>query len=309
MRVDDLLTIADGPIHVELLPAVGGRLHRLRVFGHDLLRTPDDPAEQARDPFRWGAYVMAPWCNRIEAGPTEVNGNLVDVPSNFPDGTAIHGQVYAARWEVEPDGSLSTTGGGGDGWPWPYRCALRVTVTDSVLKVVESLTNLSDTPMPGGLGLHPWFRRPLGLRVNAEAVLSSNLDPDASFEPVSSSLDLRAIGPVPADVDATWLAAGDPAAELQWPEVGISAVLRVQSDAGVCICVASPSSLDAVAVEPQTNAPHGLRRFLRREPGALSVIQPGGTMRLMIGLAFESTQPGTALLDMHTTLAARLAPG
>ena len=293
MRVDDLLTIADGPIHVELLPAVGGRLHRLRVFGHDLLRTPDDPAEHARDPFRWGAYVMAPWCNRIAAAPTEVDGNLVDLPSNFPDGTAIHGQVYAARWEVGPDGSLSATGGG-DGWPWPYRCAMRVTVTDSVLTIDQSLTSLADTPMPAGLGLHPWFRRPLDLRIDAEAVLPTNLDPDASVEPVAGPLDLRATGGVPDDVDATWLAPRDPAVELHWPAIGVKAVMRVRSDAGVCICVAGPSSLDAVAVEPQTHAPHGLRRFLRGEPGALSVIQPGGTMRLMIGLAFELTQPGTA---------------
>lgn len=98
-----MLTFADGPIEVELLPAVGARLHRLRAFGHDLLRTPDDPAEHARDPFRWGAYVMAPWCNRIAAVRTDVNGETVSVPSNFPDGTAIHGQVYDARWDVEAD--------------------------------------------------------------------------------------------------------------------------------------------------------------------------------------------------------------
>lgn len=40
---DALLAIGDGPIRLELLPAVGARLHRLEVFGHDLLRTPDDP--------------------------------------------------------------------------------------------------------------------------------------------------------------------------------------------------------------------------------------------------------------------------
>ena len=37
-------------------PAMGAALHRLRVFGHDLLRTPDDPADHDRDdPFFWGA--------------------------------------------------------------------------------------------------------------------------------------------------------------------------------------------------------------------------------------------------------------
>jgi aldose 1-epimerase len=288
--VSDLLTIENESIRAEVLPGVGARLHRLRVFGHDLLRTPDDPAEHERDPFRWGAYVMAPWCNRIVAAPTDVHGQMVNLPSNFPDGTAIHGQVYGARWDVGSDGFLSIAGGG-DGWPWRYRCSLRVSLNDSVLTIDQSLTNLADTPMPGGLGLHPWFRRPLDLRVNADAVISSNLDPDAALERVSGPWDLRASRRVPDDLDATWLVAGDPAAELQWPEVGIRAVLRVRSDAGVCIVVASPSSLDAVAVEPQTHAPQGLRRFLAGEPGGLLEIEPGGRLGQTLELAFEAVQP------------------
>ncbi|MBA3687934.1 MAG: hypothetical protein H0W81_03770 [Chloroflexi bacterium] len=286
MSADPLLTIAEGPIEVELLPAVGARLHRLRAFGHDLLRTPEDPGEHARDPFRWGAYLMAPWCNRIAATRTNVRGKTVSVPSNFPDGTAIHGQVYDARWAVESDDALAITAGG-DGWPWRYRCSLRVTVVDAVLTVDQSLTNLADTAMPSGLGLHPWFRRPLDLALHADAVLPSNLDPDASVETVSGSFDLRAIHSVPDDLDATWLAPRNPAVQLRWPEIGVTARMRVRSAAGACIVVASPSSLDAVAVEPQTHAPQGLRRFLRGEPGALQALEPGATMGLTTELAFE----------------------
>lgn len=294
MPADDLLTIAEGGIRVELLPAVGGRLHRLQAFGHDLLRTPDDPGEHARDPFRWGAYVMAPWCNRIAALPTEVGGETVSVSSNFPDGTAIHGQVYEAPWDVEPDGSLSITGGG-DGWPWRYRCGLRVTIANAVLSIDQSITNLADSPMPAGLGLHPWFRRPLHLRIQADAVLHSNLDPEASIETVAGPWDLRTMRRVPDDLDATWLAPQDPDVQLHWPEAGVAATMRVRSTAGVCIVVASPSSLDAIAIEPQTHAPHGLRRFLTGAPGALQAVRPGGTMRLTTELTFGSAGPAPTL--------------
>lgn len=279
--------VADGPIRVELLPAVGARLHRLHAFGHDLLRTPDDPAEHRRDPFRWGAYVMAPWCNRIAAVPTDVDGDTVSVPSNFPDGTAIHGQVYDARWDVASDLSLSIIGGG-DGWPWPYRCGLRVTIASSVVTIDQSLTNLADRPMPGGLGLHPWFRRPLDVSIQADAVLPSNLDPDALVQAVGGLWDLRAMRHMPDDIDATWLAPRDPAVELSWPDIGVRATMRVRSGAGVCIVVASPTTLDAVAIEPQTHAPHGLRRFLSGEPGGLHSVQPGGAIRLTTELAFEA---------------------
>lgn len=294
MPADDLLAVADGPIRVELLPAVGARLHRLQAFGHDLLRTPDDQAEHTRDPFRWGAYVMAPWCNRIAAVPTDVDGNTVSVPSNFPDGTAIHGQVYDAPWDVASDDALSI-GGGGSGWPWPYRCGLKVTIANTVLTFDQSLTNLADSPMPAGLGLHPWFRRPLDLAIQAEAVLPSNLDPDTSVQAVAGPWDLRGMHRVPDDVDATWLAPRDPAVELSWPDIGVGCTMRVRSAAGVCIVVASPTALDAVAIEPQTHAPHGLRRFLRGEPGGMHLVLPGATMRLTTELTFAEVWPSGTL--------------
>src|SRR5512146_356766 len=72
-----LVRLADGPIEVELLPAIGARLPRIRAFGRDLLRTPPDPASHRREPFSWGGYVMAPWCNRIPAVPTTVGDRVI----------------------------------------------------------------------------------------------------------------------------------------------------------------------------------------------------------------------------------------
>jgi len=65
----EALTYASETVEAVVLPDAGARLHRLRVFGHDLLRTPNDPALHRADPFCWAAYVMAPWCNRLEARP------------------------------------------------------------------------------------------------------------------------------------------------------------------------------------------------------------------------------------------------
>jgi aldose 1-epimerase len=280
-----IVTVADGPIEVELLPDVGARMHRLRVFGHDLLRTPDDVAAHLRDPFRWGAYVMAPWCNRIAAAPTEVDGQLVALAANFQDGSAIHGQVYDTRWRMREDGTLRVRGGG-HGWPWRYECTLRVMIEDAVLVIEQSLTNRAATPMPAGLGLHPWFVRPLDVRINARHVIPSNTDPVAKVEPVSGSFDLRRMRPMPDDLDAAWLGLGDPAVDLRWPDLGVTASLRARSDTSLCIVAASPRRPDAVAIEPETHAPHGLRRFLHGEPGGLHALVPGATMRLTIELTF-----------------------
>jgi galactose mutarotase-like enzyme len=86
-------------LEVTALPGVGCRLHRVRAFGVDLLRTPETPARHAEEPFFWGAYVMAPWTNRADPGPMTIAGRRVDLVPNFPDGTAIHGLVADGSWE------------------------------------------------------------------------------------------------------------------------------------------------------------------------------------------------------------------
>jgi aldose 1-epimerase len=280
---------ADGAVEAVVLPEAGARLHRLRAFGTDLLRTPDDPATHLHDPFFWGAYVMAPWCNRILAGRSEIGGQTLDLQPNFPDGSAIHGQVSQVPWALESDGTLSVSGGG-DGWPWTYRVTQRVAIEPSQLVVELALTNLSANPMPAGLGLHPWFRRPVEVRINAGRVLPSNTDPSGRFTDVTGSFDLRTLGLMPNDLDATWLPDRDPAVELYWPEVGVSALLRARTQRSPCIVAASPSGLDAIAVEPQTHAPYGLRRLESGEAHGLNWLAPGDTLQLDVGLAFEQAR-------------------
>jgi len=281
---DDVVRIVEGPIEVELLPEVGARLHRIRAFGHDLLRTPDDPRAHSREPFFWGGYVMAPWCNRISADPTAVGQRVVRVPASFADGTAIHGQVAAAHWMARPDGALGFRGGG-NGWPWQYEVTERVAVAGGTVRIELALTNLDDETMPAGIGLHPWFRGPLEVAVSGHLVLSSNVDAEAQVERAADGpFDLSQLRPLRDGFDATWLDLDDPAVELRWPDLGIEAVMHLRTEADPCVALASPGDLDAVAIEPETHAPQGLRRYLLGEPHALRALPPGETLRLSIDL-------------------------
>jgi galactose mutarotase-like enzyme len=276
-------------LEVELMPALGARLHSLRAFGQQLLRSPDDPGEHERDPFFWGGYVMAPWCNRLAAEPVSIGGRLVDLRSNFRDGTAIHGQVYARPWQRVAESSFEVSAGG-DGWPWPYRARLAVDVGPRGLTVDLSLRNEADEPMPAGLGLHPWFGRPLELAVRAQSVFTSNIDSSPRPEPVAGAHDLRRLGSMAADLDATWAELGEPPVELSWPAAGLAGRMEASSNAAeLFITAASPSDVDAVALEPQSHAPQGLRRLLAGEPGALDLLPPGGSLRLTTRLTFNQS--------------------
>ena len=276
-------------LELVVLPGAGARFHQLRAFGHDLLRTPADTREHLRDPFYWGAYVMAPWCNRLEARPVSLGDRVIDLPANFGDGSAIHGQVYLRPWQLVADGALQVRAGG-DGWPWPYEATMRLEVDGGSLRMGQELRNLSDERMPAGLGLHPWFRRPLQVAVRAQQVFTSNTESAAHPQPVSDGHDLRRLGDMAPGLDATWAELADPPVELCWPDLGLRVALSFNSPTRF-VTAASPRDVDAVAVEPTTHAPQGLRRLLNGEPGALALLEPGHSLELTTQLAFSRTTP------------------
>lgn len=290
---DEGHTLASDDVAVTVLPRFGARLHALRAFGVDLLRTPADPGEHAREPFFWGAYHLVPWSNRLAPGPVPVGGRTVALPSNFPDGSAIHGQVYAAPWTVEDDGVYTVTGGG-DGWPWPYAVRLDVGVTEASVRLDYELANTSDDPMPAGIGVHPWFRPPATVRVPAERVFPDNTDTAAEPAAVSGPLDLRAGAPLSPGIDATWCDLVSPAFELAWPDEGLVGTIAIESGAGsdgAVVTAANPGHLGAVAVEPATHAPAGLRRLGQGEPYGLRTVPPGESLRLGVTMTFRRTAP------------------
>ena len=283
----ETVVLASSAMELTVLPQRGARLHRLRVYSHDLLRTPDDARSYDDEPFFWGAFVMAPWCNRLAAGPLEVAGQTVDLPINSRDGSAIHGQVYARPWRRQGE-SVFEVEAGGEGWPWPYRVRLVFELESAGLSIVQSIINLADDAMPSGVGLHPWFVRPVEVAVDAPSVFTSNSDSPPEPEPVSGKHDLRRLGTMTPDLDATWADPGDPPVELRWPGDGLVCRVTARSNRGnLFITAASPSDVGADALEPQTHAPQGLRRLLNGEPGALQLIEPGGSLVLTTRLSFE----------------------
>jgi aldose 1-epimerase len=277
LRGDDL--------EITVLPGAGARLHSLRVRGNELLRSPSDIEVYSREPFFWGGYVMAPWCNRVVAGPVVVGNRTISLASNFPDGSAIHGQVYDVPWQQAGPGTFEIEHDG-DGWPWRYGVAVEYRLDGRRLAITLTLRNLSDEPMPGGVGLHPWFPTPVQVRIDSALTYGSNNESLAEPIAVTGDLDLRRRQAMPARVDAAWADPGDPPVELWWPAYGLRASLRAPASA-LCIVAADAPERGAIAVEPQTHAPQGLRRLLNGEPGALTVLQPGQELVLPITIDFE----------------------
>ncbi|HZC73712.1 MAG TPA: hypothetical protein VE442_23675 [Jatrophihabitans sp.] len=278
---DAICELRSDELAVTLLPDVGARLHKIEVFGVDVLRTPATTDRHRADPFFWGGYHQAPWCNRLDANlAVRVGTQTVTLQSNFPDGSAIHGQVYDRPWAVADDGTFTIRGGGAGGWPWTYTLTLRAAVDGARLSLDYELTNTSDEPMPAGLGLHPWFRNPALVRIPTTEVFPLNAGP------MGQSLELPTARQLPIDTDACWTDLTEPVVEVIWPDQQLAMTMSAGTE-DLVVVAAHPAQVGAVAVEPQTHAPAGLRRLLDGEPHAMQWVAPGAALRLAVSLAFR----------------------
>lgn len=164
-----------------ILPEVGANCVRFvtSVDGHlvEVIRLPDSwDAFHARPTFH-GAAVLFPFPGRIRGGRFSFAGKTHQLELNEPDaGNAIHGCVARQPWsqlETSADeaGASITYGIGMDSrdellelYPFPFRLNLSITLRNGHLIHGFAAENLGSTPMPIGLGLHPYFPLPLGNR-------------------------------------------------------------------------------------------------------------------------------------------------
>jgi galactose mutarotase-like enzyme len=140
--------------------------------------------------------------------------------------------------------------------------------------------------MPGGLGIHPWFVGHPRMAIHGALVYPSNQQSDPAPIAVQGQLDLRQPTEMAVGVDATWPQVSDPAVDLWWPDAGLHCVMRVLS-ATPHIVAANPGNRAAIAVEPETHAPQGLRRLVAGSPGAMTLLGAGELLRLTTVLEFE----------------------
>jgi aldose 1-epimerase len=266
--------LATDVLQVELLPEVGGRCHRIRAFGHDLLRVPPDPSVLVDDPFFWGWYPLVPWTNRVPGGLLRWRGSTIQLPPNYPDGSALHGHGYAAPWTPVAPGEYELRHDP-DAFPWAYVARQRWSCEEATLRQELSLTNVGDGDMPAGLGIHPWW------------VAGGGLDVEVPSRAAYDCVDGLAIGaphrapspsgPVPWGTDHLFTDLQAHEVALRWHGLGVQATLAFSTTARH-VHLAAFEHADAVAVEPVTHAGDGHRRLDAGEPGAIDVLAPGDTL-------------------------------
>ncbi len=163
-----VLQSPDGRQRLAVVPDYGAHLLELQLHGTPVLdgyATPDEMLEG-----RYGKnIILYPFPNRLKEGKYEWAGRQYQFPINDPDtGNALHGfgkdkpllveRVDTARHAASIT-CLRYEPGDTPAYPFPIAFAITFTLcNEGALEVDLSLTNYHESPIPVGMGWHPYFR-------------------------------------------------------------------------------------------------------------------------------------------------------
>lgn len=250
------LTLRNGFLSAEILPAIGGALARLDAIGGagaplPLLRPFVFDGSVPR-PNQLACFPLVPWSNRLAGGFDYEGRSYRIVPNRAGDSYPIHGDGWLLPWQVVQQDATSVslllehTGSA----PFSFVATMDYVLRDASLVITLGVRNSGARALPFGLGLHPWMPRSAGvtLRASAREVWRSGADKlPAAAVPIPAAWRFDQAGPLPATAIDNAFAGWDGCAAIAWPERGLQ--LRIESDASYYI-VYAPEGGDFFCFEP-----------------------------------------------------------
>jgi aldose 1-epimerase len=155
------LILCSKALELELAPVTGGSIARFDRVGAErtaIMRGAERPDASVLD---MGCFPLVPYCNRIRGGRFAFRGReIVQQPNMADDPSPLHGHGWLAPWTLVEQSETSAHllyRHEPDEWPWEYGASQRFALDADGLHIALTCRNLSDEPMPCGLGFHPYF--------------------------------------------------------------------------------------------------------------------------------------------------------
>ncbi|GAB5457629.1 MAG: aldose 1-epimerase [Henriciella sp.] len=281
-----------GDFSLGLNPEHGGSVGDFRLGERHLLRPSPTRVLSDWQATDFAAFPMVPFSGRIASGAFSVDGKSIKLPANMaPEPHAIHGFGWQTSWktvEQTANKALIVHEISDHAWPWPYQAEQAFELSEHGLTLEMRLTNNGNTPMPAGLGWHPYFPRK-GATISAptqQVWLNGDDMIPAPPVPVPDAMDLT----LPQEVEALELDnAFDVSAPIQtltWPDL----TLRMISDPLFSkLVVYVPPHQTYFCAEPASHAPNAHNSKLSDEKTGLRWLEPGETLSGTITLLVETT--------------------
>jgi aldose 1-epimerase len=283
VKIDEAyLVLESDTTRLTLDPQRGGAIRDFDWRGQAIFRR--TPVMAGDDPFDMACFPMVPFVNRVAHGRFSFRGREVQLARNWSeDPHPLHGHGWRARWEVVSTSSSSATlrfDGGGNEWPWSYRCEQRFQLLPDELAIELAIENLGDMPMPAMLGLHPYFHQ--AARAQLHARLPRVWMTDSAALPVReiatpTAWRMDPARPIHALALDHCFSGWDGVAALQWPDRSVTIGARHCSH----LHVYAPPGRDFFCIEPQSAVPGALGR----DAGDAAVVAPGRRFAIQVGFA------------------------
>jgi aldose 1-epimerase len=275
-----MISITHGQFSADIVPYIGGGVASFQFGALELFRPASVETLATGDRFGLGCFPLLPFPGRIRDGRF---GDVTLAPTHPVSSYPLHGQGWLARWDLaghQADSCWLRYRHKQDDWPWDYAANLLYRLSECGLTMLLSVRNLSDRPMPVGLGQHPYFPRRQGCRIATP--LASVLWPADDLvadeiRPIPAEWGFapdHKVGSVPLDHGfAGWSGAAD----LIWPEIS----LRITASAGGrFLQIYAPEGADYFCVEPMSSMPNAVNWKGSAEESGLRLLASGATASL-----------------------------
>ncbi len=297
--------LAAGGYRLVCAPDEGGLIERLQWRNaagqwHDLLRVPPSGRIDRMSPRRFGLWPLVPFCNRAFGAVMIDGARRIALPVNDPGTGAgaidscIHGFGWQAAWVVTARGRghlrlIHERLAAAD--PYAYRAEMALKLGQEGLHLALSVENCSDTPLPFGIGLHPWFPAApdttLRMRNESELMLGP-------FYRATGARALAAGGPYAqgpifarAAETAHSFIGWDGEAVMATPSQGLAITLRA-SESLRCPVVWAPPAADFLCLEPQSHGIGAPSEAAARMATPMAQLQPGESLSGWITISATS---------------------
>ncbi len=297
IRPADVVTLCDGDLRLHLAPAAGGRIAAFKWRDIDVIQPADLHGLTTENPLDLGSFPMVPFGGRIAAGRFEFDGRIVSLSPNLADQPhAIHGQGWQRVWQCTAQSvnaaQLSFDHPAGE-WPWAYRAEQTYQLRQNRLIQTLSIENRADTPMPAGLGLHPYFPRTADMQLRAQ--IEGYFPNDAEMLPTSQTAAPKAwdwtkgrtLTPSVDHQFTGW----NGGAEIWWPSRGVHVAMTTQPPMDYLVVYAPPGQ-DYACIEPVSHANNALNRSTNGTRDGIKALAPGQRMTICVTLEINPLSSG-----------------
>jgi len=301
----DIVWIEAAGQRLGLVPSLGGGVAEWSRRGPDGEQHLWRPwTRETDDRYSLASFAMLPWSNRISRGGFEHAGQWhAMTPNRAGEPYPIHGDGWLQAWTLAQPApnvaemSLASRRHGGN--PYEYDAMQRFELLGDGLEQSVTITHRGTQPLPYGIGLHPWFPRTPGARVQArvKGVWLSGVDPIPTWHTstMPASWDLN----TGADMNGSLIDNGytgwDGEAAIRWPEAGLALRMTqrpLQTPQGAiapqyCLVYRPPVG-PAFCFEPITQPIDAFH--LAGRPG-LVALNEGETLTLQVRWRIETAAP------------------